>query len=395
MGALILPSRFNQQPQQPVQVDAGHPLARGLVVAMPLAGQGLRDAVAGAWTLTQTSPPVEYAASSRGRGLHSGSGRSAYVSRVQPASITNSATQPITLLFRLSIFTLPGSGITGALMSWASAPGSGSPRYYARLAGTSATTANIEFYYSTSGGVYRTPTAIARGEHIIIHTFDGTTHNVYIDGVNVGSFTGSWTLDGGSFFLGNGFDGAAGDFLLSDFAAWNRGLSASEARSVSANPYQIYAAQPRRLWSVAAAASNAYTLPAAQGSYTITGNAAGLRVARRLATSAGAYSLTGNAAVLGVARRLIAAPGAYSITGSAANLVKGTVPRVLQAVGGSYVITGKPAALRAARRLQAAPGAYAITGFAVADRVSPVVTISVRFDTLPRNFGLKTIHFSH
>jgi hypothetical protein len=115
---------------------------------------------------------------------------------------------------------------------------------------------------------------------------------------------------------------------------------------------------------------NTYSLPAAQGSYTITGNAAGLRIARSIGAAAGNYSLTGNPARLAVARRLAAAPGAYSITGNAASLIKGTAPRALQAAGGSYIITGRPAALRAARRLGGASGSYVLTGFATGAPVS-------------------------
>lgn len=172
--------------------------------------------------------------------------------------------------------------------------------------------------------------------------------------------------------------------------------TAAEIKAFFDNPWQTFQAPQRRLWVASSApVGNAYSLPAAQGSYTITGNSIGLRAARRIIASAGAYTLAGNAAALRVARRLTAAPGAYSIVGNPANLVKGIAPRALQVAAGNYTITGNPAALRVARRLQAAPGAYAITGFAVADRVMPVVTLSVRFDTLPRNFNLKTIHFSN
>ena len=139
---------------------------------------------------------------------------------------------------------------------------------------------------------------------------------------------------------------------------------------------------------------SSYTLAAAQGSYAISGNDVGMRISRRLGASAGQYSLQGNPAGLKVARRLAAAPGAYTIIGNAAQLIKGAAPRAIEAATGSYVITGRPAALKAGRRLRAEAGIYVLVGFAAAAAARPVLNMVARFHVLPRDFNLKTIHFS-
>lgn len=176
-----------------------------------------------------------------------------------------------------------------------------------------------------------------------------------------------------------------------------RALTEREIDNFYRNPQQIMAAAPSfpyPLLDSVATAPSSHTLPAAQGSYAITGNAARLAVARKLTASAGAYTLTGKAVALRSARRLAAASGAYTIIGNAAQLIKGAAPRALEAAAGRYVITGRPAALRAGRRLRAEAGSYVLTGFAAAAAARPALNLVARFHVLPRNFNLKTIHFS-
>lgn len=107
------------------------------------------------------------------------------------------------------------------------------------------------------------------------------------------------------------------------------------------------------------AASGSYTLVAAQGSYSLTGQAAGLRASRSLTAAQGSYSLNGQAATLRKSYPLVAAQGSYSLTGQPAGLA---VARVMAASQGSYTLSGQPAGLRATRTLTAAQGAYTLSG---------------------------------
>jgi len=62
-----------------------------------------------------------------------------------------------------------------------------------------------------------------------------------------------------------------------------------------------------------------YTIPAVltaeAGSYSQTGQAAGLKATRKIAAGAGSYSLTGQAVGLKAARKIAAGPGSYALTG--------------------------------------------------------------------------------
>lgn len=136
-----------------------------------------------------------------------------------------------------------------------------------------------------------------------------------------------------------------------------------------ANPFDVAGWAPtvatvnrwflRDWWITAPAGSGAYTLTAAQGSYSLTGQSAALRAARTIAAAQGTYSLTGQAVGLLAARKVVAAQGSYSLTGQAAGL---TATRNVTAAQGTYTITGQAAGLLKGQTLAADQGAYTLTG---------------------------------
>jgi hypothetical protein len=109
-------------------------------------------------------------------------------------------------------------------------------------------------------------------------------------------------------------------------------------------------------------ALNAYILPAAQGSYTLSGQAAPLQHNDDLSAAQGAYVLTGEAASLLHGHLVSAAEGAYSLTGFAATFLRAYA---LSATQGTYVLSGKAATLAVGRVASANQGVYTISGEAV------------------------------
>jgi hypothetical protein len=120
--------------------------------------------------------------------------------------------------------------------------------------------------------------------------------------------------------------------------------------------------------------NGAYTLTAATGSYTLSGQAAALTVTRKLTADAGAFTLTGQAAGVAAGRRLTAETGSHTLSGQAAGL---TVTRRLTADAGTFALTGQAAGLRPARVLTAATGAFALTGQAAALTYDPLTAYSL------------------
>ena len=137
--------------------------------------------------------------------------------------------------------------------------------------------------------------------------------------------------------------------------------------SLSANPWQLFAPLPRRIFVGPGGAAGSYTLTALAGSYALTGQNADLLKSNLLTASTGSYSLTGQTATLTYAAAgsyiLTALAGSYALTGQNADLLKSNV---IVASNGSYSLTGQTATLTyataAAYTLTALAGSYALNG---------------------------------
>lgn len=129
----------------------------------------------------------------------------------------------------------------------------------------------------------------------------------------------------------------------------------------------------RRIWTPGAA-GGAYTLTADSGSYTLTGQAAGLLAGRVLAAAQGSYALTGQSVALLKGNTLAAAQGSYALTGQDVALLRGLL---LSAAQGSYALSGQDATLTytplGAFSLTADQGSYTLTGQSVSLLWGPVL----------------------
>lgn len=108
-----------------------------------------------------------------------------------------------------------------------------------------------------------------------------------------------------------------------------------------------------------AAGATGYTLTADAASFTLAGQAAGLKAARKASASAASFALTGNAAGLKRGYPLAANTGSFALTGNAATL---TAQRKLAAAQGTFTLTGNASALKAARKLAPAAASFALAG---------------------------------
>lgn len=109
------------------------------------------------------------------------------------------------------------------------------------------------------------------------------------------------------------------------------------------------------------AGGTAYTLTAANGTYSLSGQAATLLKSKTVAANNGSYTLAGQAATLQKTRILIAAQGAYSLAGQAATLLKS---KLMTAANGAYSLAGQAATLTytAGHVLVGSAGSYSLAG---------------------------------
>jgi len=106
--------------------------------------------------------------------------------------------------------------------------------------------------------------------------------------------------------------------------------------------------------------SGGYTIAAAQGSYALNGQTAGLLAARKLVSAQGAYAYTGQDAGLRAARLLTGAQGAFSWKdGEGWGLFVG---RKVAAAQGSFSLNGQVAAFLYNRLLSGAYGPFSLNG---------------------------------
>jgi len=108
---------------------------------------------------------------------------------------------------------------------------------------------------------------------------------------------------------------------------------------------------------------NHYTIEADGGSFTLTGQAAGLLHGRVLAAAAGAFTLTGYDVTFPRTYVMAAAAGSFTLTGQAVALLWG---HRLGADAGAFVLDGQDAGLLHGYVIAAAAGEFAFTGQDVA-----------------------------
>lgn len=237
-----------------------------------------------------------------------------------------------------------------------------------------------------------------RSEERIDGTSKGTAGES-VDSLNVGTGLTLKLLGRSS---GNGLQGDVAEIVLTygaltsddearieGYLAWKYGL---QGNLDSGHTYKS-----------AAPTDGQASLTAEAGSFTLTGQAAGLQAQRRMAAGTGAFDLTGQDAGLRVTRRMTAEAGSFTLSGQSATLVRalrltaGTGAfsligqdaalnvagsSTLAAETGVFALGGQAAGLRAARRLAAEPGSFSLAGQAAGMRVARLLTADAGVFTL-------------
>lgn len=349
------------QPQGKALIDWGNPITRGIVGAyLP---QGI-NAVTNAAAVSITAPKT---ATKQGSGLlFAGGTEVAKYDSYQPSV-------PFTALTLL----VPNFSSASATRQgvWVYQATSGSAQNRLRMIWLDATNG---FYIDINGGfAYRCKPTFAAGDAIALaYTRAGVTssNQFYVNGV---AATTTQVVDTNNtglpspaapLWLGDDVEFSSGKRLNGTIALhlhFSRVLTDAEIKSLSENPWQIFAPAARSIWVPVAAGGPTYTLTADSGSFALTGQAAGLSFNRTLAADSGSFALTGQATGLALNRVLSAASGSFALTGQAAGLA---VNRTLSAASGSYSLTGQNATLTytptstATYTLAAASGSFAVSG---------------------------------
>ena len=120
-------------------------------------------------------------------------------------------------------------------------------------------------------------------------------------------------------------------------------------------------------WAIEEAAAAGEVIVAAQGSYSLTGQAVNTLWKHKIDAAQGAYVYTGQAAITSRGFKTIGAQGSYILTGIAALFPR---THVIAGDQGSYSLSGQASNLLWNHLMEAAQGAYNLTGFAATTSIS-------------------------
>lgn len=340
---------WRRQPETITGVNWSHPLANGLEFLAPLSfGGGVRDLVQNQQgTRTGLTTPLSTA-----RGRYWSFGTSNYVDfSAYPRNI--GATTPFTVAWLQE----PRSPGTYNSVLWVNFGTGGVDRPFLIYQSTSAGSGYRFACGPTAGS--NVPSFAASTDVLVDKRLDrfvlqckGGSQSIatgdYVLFRNSERFTTASTTSFGSgntkaFRIGaqsagaDPFIGAIGNLHL-----WSRILSDDEAVEWCHNEFATLAPLERRIWVPSAGGGPTYTLSAAKGTFTLTGNAAGLTAARLLTAAKGEFTLTGISATLARGYPLTADKGTFGLTGNAATFAR---TYVLPAESGAFVLNGQDASL--------------------------------------------------
>ncbi len=346
MSNLILPQKWTSQPQTPVGIDWGNPITRGIISVQDASGV---DHITGMGTFTGSARVNKY--SPMGRGVLFGAD---------------------TLTFPLA----PYSGTINDSLVWVGSRSLIGWAGYGANNGLGLTTngsnlgiANQHASYTVPNTSWPTGIVVAIG--VISGQFSGS---LWLNGIkkstsryttpapqNVSSMSGASDVTG----------------LLS--IRYARQLNDSEVASLSANPWQIFKAQQRRIWVGAAGGTNTAVNPGT-GSIAITGYAPSIaQTANQAITpNVGNIVITGYAPTISQPQAVNPGVGSLVITGYAPTVTQNVDVPVNPGVG-TIAITGyaPTVAQTANQSVLPATGTIAITGY------SPTVSQSANQAVTP------------
>lgn len=221
---------------------------------------------------------------------------------------------------------------------------------------------------NNSGGVgsgsYSTPSITPTTGARLLVAFVAATNSSNTGTFSAGdpqSWTNSFTgqrSDTRTGITGSGRDSMVGGFADRSGVTGNGSTTYSTAASMTSSTGALAPASIIASYKVTAGGT-AYTLTAAQGTFSLSGQPASLRSARQLSAAVGSFALSGKAATLRYGYKLTASAGGFALSGVAANFKR---TYALAASTGSFVLSGKNAGLAFGHKLPAATGSFSLSG---------------------------------
>lgn len=402
----------NLSAPDPGPINPNHPLAQGLVFAMP--GWTPNDVVGGLkgtlnGSMATTIGPY-------GPAFNQG-GTSSYISYQPVGAVTDAIWQrsglmggPVTVM----VVHTPASTTNASLFNWSDNQSGQSP--FCMMWSEANQVQKYSFWnddYGPSHGATDPNTAALNVPHCVIGRRYGTISaspnmDLWIDGAQVAAASSvaedSFNVSsaGGSSLLCinrfGGYNGYYGTGTIHAVYAWSRALSDVECLALTEDPWCLFRSTsqdaveaPAGAYTLACAAGTltvsgksanllrTLTLPCAVGSKTLTGQDASPLRGYPLTAGTGTKTLSGSAAALSSTGALHANVGGYNIFGQQASLL--WTPTLSCAVG-SKTLSGQAAGLLRTLKTTASTGSYTVSGQTSSLKYGHVLTASTGALTL-------------
>ena len=326
------------QPQGPVGIDWGNPIARGLVFAWTPYGfsSPYASSPVGVFSGTGTTRKV----GRFGKAIQGGSGGDGLSFSIGLAAAPSVATGVSFLLiggYESSQFAVAATSPVGWLRNYGNGilsivNDTGGTSRYVQIAPTSQNW--------TGDGVLVCTTNAAKnlGKSLINGVAYSNTANA------AGSPATASTVNVLQSIVGDRASITRWNQNCYLIVQWQRELSDVELKSLSDNPWQIFQPTNRAIWTGfdAGTSGSPYTLTAEAGAVAIAGTATGLAFNRTLVADAASLAVNGTATSFAFTRRLTADTGALAVNGTATGLA---FNRKLIADTANLALTGNAATL--------------------------------------------------
>ena len=351
-----------------LELNRNHPQAAGLELAIPVVDGRYRDYVRHRRLTPTTGGTLSPAINSNAaiyKGLYSDGATTATFYTIADTPMLDVGTGNFCVMCRVVFYSLSGNNreIVGK-----GADNAGGIRYKINYTITGGNEFTGEVDDNTTKTVLASGVSASTNTpyHLALRRV-GNRYDFFVNGVSQANATHTHnTLDNAHVFIVNNFVSATTptyytdrilDGVTNDVRLYKTIVPDDQMIfDIYANSWELYK-PPRRVVFTPAAA--AYTLVAAQGSYTLSGQGIGLLVSRLISAAQGSYTLSGQDTGLLIARLLAGGQGSFSLSGQSAGLFFG---RLLTAAQGSYTLSGQNTGLLVARLLTAAQGSYTLSG---------------------------------
>lgn len=353
MSGLILPRRFNQQPQSG-PLNLAYPI-KALFNASTFGQQGQVELITGAEWQRQ--------ATAEGIGLQGG-----YVASAGAAfqDSNNAGNLQAACNTQHIVFVVLSNAAVEGIASVGVSATDASPRFILQNnAGT------LRVFDGSLG--YTNMGAAVIGQRYVFSTvysdFAPYTTSYYLNGVLVASLNGYRLVGSQRVWVGTGYPAASVNAAVLLYVG-REGIAetAAEVARFAANPWQLFQAPPRRLWAVSAGGTNTAIDPGI-GALALTGYAATIAQTanQSLTPGVGSVGITGYAPAISQPQAIMAGVGTIALTGYAPSVTQGITTSVLPGVG-SLTISGYAPGVAQSVNQSAAPdaGLLALTGYAPA-----------------------------